>query len=77
MNVIIITTCFSCIYTLDYFVSCISKYSKIEFMKKIPILLTIVFLSAIQLAAQKQSKESINKDAEKTLNKEEQKLLPI
>ena len=46
-------------------------------MKKIPILLTIVFLSAIQLAAQKQSKESINKDAEKTLNKEEQKLLPI
>ena len=44
-------------------------------MKKIPILLAIVFLSAIQLAAQKQSKESINKDAEKTLNKEEQKLL--
>ena len=44
-------------------------------MKKIPILLAIVFLSAIQLTAQKQSKESINKDAEKTLNKEEQKLL--
>ena len=57
-----------CLYSL---IKCV----KLDAMKKIPILLAIVFLSAIQLTAQKQSKESINKDAEKTLNKEEQKLL--
>jgi len=44
-------------------------------MKKITILLAIVFLAAMQLSAQKQDKLSPNKEAETTLNKEEQKLL--
>ena len=44
-------------------------------MKKITILLAIVFLAAMQLSAQKQDKQSPNKEAETTLNKEEQKLL--
>ena len=44
-------------------------------MKKITILLAIVFLAAMQLSAQKQDKQSPNKEAETALNKEEQKLL--